>query len=223
MIGTPGSGKTEAIRHSEIGFPPGLTDPMTGVGGTINMNWWFTNYGVILDTAGKMVFPEAGGGGQSNEWDEFLKLLRKHRPACPINGLFLALDVDKMIKDTGEAISKKASQVAQQLDRVQRALDVRFPVYVLVTKSDFLTGFKEYFDGIDDPQLQNQIWAGPIKTPWTLRWTPMPSNGICGNWWKSSNAAAWRSFAPPSIWTCGRTAAWTAPTRCLPFRRVWNG
>ncbi len=169
MIGTPGSGKTEAIRHSEIGFPPGLTDPMTGVGGTINMNWWFTNYGVILDTAGKMVFPEAGGGGQSNEWDEFLRLLRKHRPACPINGLFLALDVDKMIKDTGEAISKKASQVAQQLDRVQRALDVRFPVYVLVTKSDFLTGFKEYFDGIDDPQLQNQIlgWSNqaPLDAP----------------------------------------------------------
>ncbi len=165
MIGTPGSGKTEAIRHSEIGFPPGLTDPMTGVGGTINMNWWFTNYGVILDTAGKMVFPEAGGGGQSNEWDEFLRLLRKHRPACPINGLFLALDVDKMIQDTPETISKKAGQVAQQLDRIQRALDVRFPVYVLVTKSDFLTGFKEFFDGIDDPQLQNQIlgWSNQAQ------------------------------------------------------------
>lgn len=165
MIGTPGSGKTEAIRHSEIGFPPGLTDPLAGVGGTINMNWWFTNYGVILDTAGKMVFPESTGAGQSQEWDEFLRLLRKHRQACPINGLFLALDVDKMIKDSGEAISKKASQVAQQLDRIQRSLDVRFPVYLLVTKSDFLTGFKEYFEGIDDPQLQNQILGWSNQAP----------------------------------------------------------
>jgi hypothetical protein len=168
MIGTSGSGKTEAIRHSEIGFPPGLTDPLAGVGGTINMNWWFTNYGVILDTAGKMVFPESGAG-QSSEWDEFLKLLRKHRPACPINGLFLALDVDKMIKDLAGEISKKASDVHKQLDCIQRALDVRFPVYLLVTKSDFLTGFKEYFDGIDDPQLQNQVvgWSNqaPLDDP----------------------------------------------------------
>ena len=86
-----------------------------------------------------------------------LKLLRKHRPTCPINGLFLCLDVDKMIKDTAAEISKKASDVHKQLDCIQRALDVRFPVYLLVTKSDFLTGFKEYFDGIDDPQLQNQV------------------------------------------------------------------
>ena len=47
IAGEPGSGKTEAIRHSQAGFPPGLQDEFQGVGGTINMNWWFTNYAVM--------------------------------------------------------------------------------------------------------------------------------------------------------------------------------
>src|SRR2546430_142068 len=50
VIGEPAAGKSEAIRRSEIGFPPGMQDEFQGVGGTINMNWWFTNSAVILDT-----------------------------------------------------------------------------------------------------------------------------------------------------------------------------
>ncbi|HWN93884.1 MAG TPA: type VI secretion system protein, partial [Methylomirabilota bacterium] len=46
---------------------------------------------------------------------------------------------------------------------IQRVLDVRFPVYVIVTKCDLLIGFREFFDGISDPQLQHQIvgWSNP--------------------------------------------------------------
>ena len=49
IVGEPGSGKTEAVRHCNVGFPPGLQDELQGVGGTINMNWWFTNHAVLLD------------------------------------------------------------------------------------------------------------------------------------------------------------------------------
>src|SRR6218665_1391812 len=40
IVGEPGAGKPEAIRHSGVGFPPGMQDEFQGVGGTINMNWW---------------------------------------------------------------------------------------------------------------------------------------------------------------------------------------
>ena len=35
IVGEPGSGKTEAIRHSNVGFPPGLQNEMQGVGGAV--------------------------------------------------------------------------------------------------------------------------------------------------------------------------------------------
>ena len=162
IVGEPGSGKTEAVRHCNVGFPPGLQDELQGVGGTINMNWWFTNHAVLLDTAGRLMFEEVKPG-ETSEWREFLGLLRKNRPNCPVNGLFLVIPVESLIRDTTDEISRKAGKIAQQLDLIQRSLDVRFPVYVLITKCDLLSGFREFFEDMSDPRTQHQMigWSNP--------------------------------------------------------------
>ncbi|MHC4692675.1 MAG: type VI secretion protein IcmF/TssM N-terminal domain-containing protein [Planctomycetota bacterium] len=162
IVGEPGSGKTEAIRHCNVGFPPGLQDEFQGTGGTINMNWWFTDHAVILDTAGRLMFEEVETGG-SKEWREFLNLMKKYRPRCPINGVLLVIPSDSLIKDTADQIEQKASKIARQFDAIQRTLDVRFPVFVVVTKSDLINGFRDFFDNLQDPQLQHQMlgWSNP--------------------------------------------------------------
>jgi type VI protein secretion system component VasK len=165
LLGEPGSGKTEAIRHCGIGFPPGLQDRYQGVGGTINMNWWFTDHGVILDTAGRLMFEEASTGG-TREWKEFLALLRRFRPRCPINGALLVIPSDSLICDDAEKIERKAAQIAQQFDAIQRTLDVRFPVYVVITKSDLINGFREFWAGQTPAR-----WTSPTtRVSWTNTW-----------------------------------------------------
>jgi len=169
IVGEPGSGKTEAIRHCNVGFPPGLQDQFQGAGGTLNMNWWFTDHAVILDTAGRLMFEEVETGG-SGEWTEFLKLIKKNRPRCPINGVFLVIPADSLIKDSADEIEQKASKIARQFNVIQRTLDVRFPVFVVITKSDLINGFRDFFEGLDDPQLQHQIlgWSNhaPLDEPY---------------------------------------------------------
>ncbi len=156
LVGEPGSGKTEAIRHSNVGFPGGLQNTLQGLGGTMNMNWWFTNYAVILDTAGRLMFEEVAPG-ESSEWKEFLKLLRSSRPNSPVNGLLLVIPADSLIKDDEATIEQKATRIAQQLSTVRDTLKVRFPAFVIVTKSDLINGFREFYDSIDDPGLQHQM------------------------------------------------------------------
>ena len=162
IAGEPGSGKTEAIRRSQAGFPPGLQDEFQGVGGTINMNWWFTNYAVILDTAGRLIFEEVEPGATS-EWREFLGLLKKYRYHCPINGLLLTIPVESLIQDSPEEMERKAAKIARQLEVIQRELDVRFPVFVLQTKCDLIHGFREFFENLDDARVQQQMlgWSNP--------------------------------------------------------------
>ncbi|MBI2496711.1 MAG: hypothetical protein HYV75_01870, partial [Opitutae bacterium] len=171
VCGEPGSGKTEAVRRCKVGFPPGLQDEMQGAGGTINMHWWVTNYAVLIDTAGKLLFQEAPPGS-TTEWTEFLSLLRKTRPNCPINGLLLVIPSESLIKDSMDDITAKAGKIARQLDTIQRTLDVRFPVFVLITKCDKIVGFREFFSGVKDPQLQDQMtgWSNPapLDTPFQL-------------------------------------------------------
>jgi hypothetical protein len=168
IVGEPGSGKTEAIRHSQAGFPPGLQDEFQGVGGTINMNWWFTNYAVILDTAGRLIFEEVEPGSTS-EWKEFLGLLKKHRASCPINGLLLAIPVESLVRDAPEEMERKAAKIARQLDVIRRELDVRFPVFVLLTKCDLINGFREFFNDLNEPRPEQQMlgWSNqaPLDAP----------------------------------------------------------
>lgn len=164
FIGESGSGKTEAIRHCGIKFPPGLQDELQGTGGTINMDWWFTDHGVILDTAGRIVFGDVESV-DTKEWHEFLGLLKKHRRHCPINGLLFAIPIDSLIQDDATEIEQKAGKIAREMDQLQRMLGVRFPVYVLVTKADKLTGFRQFFSEFRDPQAQAQMlgWSNPAQ------------------------------------------------------------
>lgn len=164
LVGEPGSGKTEMIRRCNVGFPPGLQDTLQGTGGTVNMNWWFTNHAVILDTAGKLMFDEAPPG-QTTVWKELLSLLRKGRPNCPVNGMLLVIPADTLIVDSEEQIQAKAGRIAEQLDGIQRVLGVRFPVFVVISKCDKINGFREFFDSIRDPQLQHQMlgWSNPAE------------------------------------------------------------
>lgn len=173
LVGPAGSGKTEALRHCNVGFPPGLQDYLQGAGGTLNMHWWFTNHAVVLDTAGRMFMEGAGpnaeeGGG---EWAEFLKLLKRSRPNQPVNGMFLVIGADSLIRDKSEEIESKAGRIAQQLDTIQRTLDVRFPVFVIITKCDLIAGFREFFDNVSDPNLQHQLlgWSNPDQLDSPLR------------------------------------------------------
>ena len=163
MAGQAGSGKTEAIRrsHAKEDFPPGLNDLMQGVGGTLNMNWWFTNQGIILDTAGR-VFEEKIETGKTNEWQEFLKMLKRVRKNTPINGFLLAIPADSLIRDNVSEIEKKASHVAEQITLVQNVLGVRFPVFILITKADFIPGFREFVENMTEPNLQQQMFGPSI-------------------------------------------------------------
>lgn len=159
IVGEPGSGKTEAIRRSELRFPEMLQDKLQGTGGTYSMHWWFTNQAIILDTAGAMIMqPEAAA-----RFEEFLKLLRTYRAACPINGMILTIPTDSLLSDPPHAAEQKARVIAAQLAMIQKALDVRFPIYIMVSKSDRLPGFREFFDMEGQSKFERQMlgWANP--------------------------------------------------------------
>lgn len=164
VMGEPGSGKTFAVRNSGIGFLPGMQNERQGTGGTKTMDWWFTKSGVLLDTAGRW---SVGSGGEhslaSQELAQFLRLLRKNRSRCPINGLILVLDGEKLQNETKKESLEKARLLSEALFQVKRELDVRFPVIVWISKCDTIPGFRSYFDSFSDPRLQNQMlgWSNP--------------------------------------------------------------
>ncbi|HXM79449.1 MAG TPA: type VI secretion protein IcmF/TssM N-terminal domain-containing protein, partial [Thermoanaerobaculia bacterium] len=160
LIGEPQSGKSTTLKNSGLEFPVGA-DALSGAGGTRNCDWWFANEAVILDTAGRFTFQEENAPDQQ-EWGSFLRLLRKYRKFCPINGVLVVIPCTSLLEDSPEEQERKAQNIRQKLLSVQRVLQIRFPVFVMVTKADRILGFSEFFlklDPVDQQQLFG--WSNP--------------------------------------------------------------
>jgi hypothetical protein len=160
LIGEPQSGKSTTLKNSGLEFPVGA-DGLSGAGGTRNCDWWFSNEAVILDTAGRFTFQEENAPDQ-DEWATFLKLLRKHRRDCPVNGTIVVIPATSLVEDSADEQERKAKNIREKLLTLQRTLDVRFPVFILVTKCDRILGFSELWTRLD-PTEQRQLlgWSNP--------------------------------------------------------------
>jgi type VI secretion system protein ImpL len=154
FIGAPGSGKTTALLNAGLQFPLAEkmgNDPVKGVGGTRNCDWWFTDDAVLIDTAGRYTTQDSDKNNDANEWGEFLNLIKKFRPRQPINGILVTISVPDLLHPSSAERDKQANAVRARIQELRKTLNHNFPVYVLVTKADLLAGFNEYFGALDKP------------------------------------------------------------------------
>lgn len=155
IIGAPGSGKTTALRHSGLQFP--LAEQMgdlaiRGVGGTRHCDWWFTDQAVMIDTAGRFTTQDSDPGQDKATWSGFLQMLRRSRPRQPINGALVTVSVTDLLGRSAAERAQHAAAVRARVQELHQDLDVRFPIYLLVTKADLLAGFMDYFATVDKDQ-----------------------------------------------------------------------
>jgi len=155
IIGSPSAGKTTALLNSGLQFPLArkMGGPAGGASfrnsvGTVNCDWWLSNDAVLIDTAGRYTTRDSDAVTDAMEWKGFLGLLRKHRPRAPINGAIVALNTAELLgMDEAQRIDH-AGMVRDRLEELRQELGIRFPVYVIVTKVDLLSGFSEYFQSL---------------------------------------------------------------------------
>ena len=148
IIGPPGAGKTTALLNSGLRFP--LADQsFRGVGGTRNLDFWFADEAAFVDTAGRYTTQDSDSSADSQGWKSFLSLLKKHRPRSPVNGVIVALGVDELLRSDRAGLDRHAALVRRRLAEIRAGLEVSFPVYLLLTKADLLSGFVEYYDDLD--------------------------------------------------------------------------
>lgn len=160
LIGPPGTGKTTALRGTRLRLDDASTleNPVDGFGGTTDCKWWISRHGVLLDTVGRY---NERTGADSSEWLRFLELIRTYRRERPINGLLAVMNIDALIAADaagGEDFLAAARRIRTQINEITRMLEVIAPVYVLFTKCDLVTGFRELFSELKGDDLR-QIWG----------------------------------------------------------------
>jgi type VI secretion system protein ImpL len=163
IVGPPGAGKTTALKQSGLAFP--FVDPsggggVRGVGGTRNCDWWFTNEGILLDTAGRYTSET----DDRDEWLAFLEMLRKYRPRKPINGVLVAVSITDLRSATEGEILAQAKRLRARIDEMLTHLRMVVPIYVLFTKMDLVAGFTEFWGDLRKSE-RAQIWGVTFPFP----------------------------------------------------------
>lgn len=163
VIGNPAAGKSSAVLHSGLKFPfMEKTNKLSvkGVGGTRNCDWFFSTEGILLDTAGRYSVYEE----DRSEWLSFLNLLKKNRPKAPINGIIIAVSIAELTKNDPSYALNLAKNLRSRVQDLTEQLEVYAPVYVVFTKMDLISGFRDFFNDYEQEE-RSQVWGATIPYP----------------------------------------------------------
>src|SRR3546814_11292295 len=84
-----------------------------------------------------------------------------------LNGAMLTVSVEDLLAASDAERVQHAAVLRRRLQELREQLGIQFPVYVLVTKADLLSGFEEYFASLNREDL-SQVWG------FTLPYTRTP-------------------------------------------------
>ncbi|TIT73937.1 MAG: type VI secretion system membrane subunit TssM, partial [Mesorhizobium sp.] len=166
IIGPPGAGKTTALVNSGLKFPlagSGNAQPVAGVGGTRSCDWWFTDDAVLIDTAGRYTTQESDRERDKASWLAFLGLLKRYRTRQPINGVILAISLADLIGLDDQQLDAHVTEIRSRLRELHETLKIQFPVYLLFTKADLVSGFMDYFGDLDEAR-RRKVWGTTFQT-----------------------------------------------------------
>ncbi|MEQ8603570.1 MAG: type VI secretion protein IcmF/TssM N-terminal domain-containing protein [Marivibrio sp.] len=168
LIGPEGSGKSTLIRNTNMTLPVGApAEDWEDVRPACK--WWFFDRGVVLDVAGQLVRARGAMTSDRRGWAQLLRLLDRHRPRRPIDGVVLTLPIEDLLDAEGrprpsDVVADRAEALYKKLWQAQTSLGLAFPVYVVVTKADRLVGFKSFVGELPEAQHADMLgWSSPYS------------------------------------------------------------
>jgi type VI secretion system protein ImpL len=156
IIGESGSGKTTAIKSARLSSPFAEVSRTSGISGTRNIDWWFFEQAIILDTAGRYAIP-IDESRDKEEWQKFLDLLVKYRKRESLNGLIVTIAADKLLQADRKALEEDGRDIRRRIDELMRVLGAKFPVYVMVTKCDLIQGMTHFCGHLPEKRVEQAM------------------------------------------------------------------
>ncbi|NQW85181.1 MAG: LysM peptidoglycan-binding domain-containing protein [Alcaligenaceae bacterium] len=163
VVGESGSGKTTAITRTHLTSVIKNILQSAPIIQTMNFDWWFFSKAIVIDTAGRYVSPQSVESDQL-EWEKLLELLARSRPKDGLDGLVVVIDAERLLQNDSELLALRGRVLRERIDQLIRLFDKRFPIYVLITKSDLISGFTSWVDTLAQEQLEQALgYLGNVK------------------------------------------------------------
>lgn len=178
LVGEERSGKTTLLADSGMKLPLGRpAEQLHGV--RQGVSWYFFDRGVVLDVAGELVLRADSETSNARAWATLSRLLQKHRPERPIDGVVLTIPCTDLIAGRQLApeqrarIEQKATCLYRKLWQAQKQLGMSFPVYIVITKCDQVPGFQGFCRELPERMRGEMFgWSSPftLETAYRPEW-----------------------------------------------------
>lgn len=156
LIGPGKSGKSFLVNSLNLEM---LTDESTGA------MWKLFKQGIVFEC------PKSDMS-EKKFWSFLSELFLFIRPRRPLDGVIVTLPADLLISDSAN-VTKVAKGTFENIFQFQRDINFRLPIYLIVTKSDLITGFSD-FAHLLHHDMKQQIfgWSCPytLKTQFSPKW-----------------------------------------------------
>ena len=152
IFGRPTSGKSTSCNAKLL--LPSIDISKHEDGSTLNLEWWLYEEGIVIDTAGRYAVPD-NLERDRKEWNSLLGMIARHRQKEPLNGLVLAVAANRLLECSEEEILEEGRQVRNSINHLMDKLEVKVPVYLMITKADLIPGFKKWAEYLPE-ELKSQ-------------------------------------------------------------------
>ncbi|GIC76484.1 type VI secretion protein IcmF/TssM N-terminal domain-containing protein [Moritella sp. F3] len=158
LLGAKGAGKSALIQQSGL--------DLIHIANHESEEELPANLSALFQFSADAVFIEADGeyvteGRAHDEWLSLLKLLRHHRHHAPINGLVLTLDITDFLLLEEPQRNFRLMLFRERINEMIDYLGIIFPVYIVFTQCDKVSGFNAYFADLSESE-KNQIWGANL-------------------------------------------------------------
>lgn len=152
VIGDPSSGKDSALASARLSKPV-LQDNEFIRGAGCNI-WPYQE--AIAVTAPLAADPTADSPA-NRAWLAVLRQLKKVRPKEPVNAIVMTVSTDHIRNLSADALYEEGKKNHLHLRLLLDELGVQVPVYILMTKCDFLRGFSVYASRLKESKLEENM------------------------------------------------------------------
>lgn len=152
VVGAPASGKTSIIKNSglDFRFNSFIGNKAQKLENTKNCDWFISDKAIFLDISRFEKNTQTDVSDwktKANDaaWIGVLNYLRKYRRGISIKGIVLTIDLGLLYSNDRMRVIEAQTAARQRVTELVDILKIRVPTYILITKSDLMPGFTEFF------------------------------------------------------------------------------
>jgi len=160
LVGKEQEGKTTLLEASGLDFPLNVNYEERSVkeeGTSKEFLWYYAEHAIFIDMPGKYIDKELNEIDQA-VWEKgFLKLFAKKRLRRPLNGIVLNISVETFITKSEKDLNKYAKDLRDRFDELSKGFVSSIPIYLIITKSDKIVGYNEYFSSLTEEEKEEVL------------------------------------------------------------------